>query len=554
MYVTLDGGSELSDSNGRFEYYHEPFINELTPSLGPVNGGTLVTVNGTGFDQNTTCGIIVRLGIIELKPEQVTNESMVFKAPKSPLPGTAAFSVSLNGQQFSKQPAASDLPKEFTYDFYEIPYTSYYYPGRGPSNGANFQRHQGIGYMLGRPHINDRLWVRLLSLDTRAPVTEEIEIPPEDLHIDEWTWTLPPVQGAMEVMMQITLNRQNWHDVFNPENGKSYIYYAAPHVTSITPAFGHVKTTKDQIIEVGGTGFACYDDDCSDMLCRFGNTQEEFIFVKAQLASATLIRCKVPQYTKPDVLNVEITINGESYTNDNKTFGYFDPFVLDANPKLLAVDGSTLIQIKGLGFVDSGQCKAEYDNRTSSLTCGGANCARSATFIDKNTLNTTTFPQSEVRYSSGGNVGWDPMYIDALVWGDQFTQNQVEVFYYEDPSLISSNIAESPANLQSQLLLTVNFKNNDLGRLLRLADAKCRFTAGSKVFTEEAQLVAYPFTQSRDPNLINTIHCKTPRWQLDADQAEQAQLDVSLNGQQWFGNYAFTFTKEMHVHRDIPLS
>jgi hypothetical protein len=75
----------------------------------------------------------------------------------------------------------------------------------------------------------------------------------------------------------------------------------------------------------------------------------------------------VPQYTKPDVLFVEVTTNGESYTNDNFTYGYFDPFVLDANPKLLAVDGSTNMQIKGLGFVDSHQCKAAYDNRTSKL-------------------------------------------------------------------------------------------------------------------------------------------------------------------------------------------
>jgi hypothetical protein len=46
--------------------------------------------------------MIIRLGLIELKPTNVTNETMTFIAPKSPLPGTAAFSVALNGQQFSK--------------------------------------------------------------------------------------------------------------------------------------------------------------------------------------------------------------------------------------------------------------------------------------------------------------------------------------------------------------------------------------------------------------------------------------------------------------------
>jgi hypothetical protein len=125
--------------------------------------------------------------------------------------------------------------------------------------------------MLGRPHLNDRLFVRLVNSETKIPVTEEIEIPSEQLNIDEWTWTLPPVSGPMETFIQISLNNQDWHDVVNPDTNKSYLYYAAPHVTSISPAFGHVKTTKDQVIEITGTGFACYDDDCSDLLCRFGN-------------------------------------------------------------------------------------------------------------------------------------------------------------------------------------------------------------------------------------------------------------------------------------------
>lgn len=217
----------------------------MSPALGPIHGGTTVTVNGTGFDQNSTCGIIVRLGIIELKPSNVTNETLIFKTPHSPLPGTSTFSVAMNGQQFTKQQVASDLEKELIFDFYDIPYTSFYYPNRGPSNGANFQRFQGFGYMLKRPHLNDRMWVRLVHTDTKKPITEEIEIPPEQLNIDEWTWTLPPVSGPMDVLMEITLNGQQWHDVIDLETGKSYLYYAAPHVTSITPAFGHVKTSKD---------------------------------------------------------------------------------------------------------------------------------------------------------------------------------------------------------------------------------------------------------------------------------------------------------------------
>lgn len=44
---------------------------------------------------------------------------------------------------------------------------------------------------------------------------------------------------------------------------------------------------------------------------------------------------------------------------------------------------------------------------------------------------------------------WDPVYIDATVTGTGFTENQVEVYYYEDPAVVGPNIVESPANYES---------------------------------------------------------------------------------------------------------
>jgi hypothetical protein len=75
---------------------------------------------------------------MEILPLNITNETLTFMTPPSPLPGTSAFSVSLNGQQYSTQKAVSDLAKEIVFDYYEPPYTSYYYPLTGPTNGNNF--------------------------------------------------------------------------------------------------------------------------------------------------------------------------------------------------------------------------------------------------------------------------------------------------------------------------------------------------------------------------------------------------------------------------------
>ena len=87
-------------------------------------------------------------------------------------------------------------------------------------------------------------------------------------------------------------------------------------------------------------------------MVRFGEP-EQGIFVKATLVNETFVRVKIPKYTKPDVLRVELTLNGKDYTNDGKNYGYFDPYVLNAEPRLISVEGTTIVRIKGFGFVNS---------------------------------------------------------------------------------------------------------------------------------------------------------------------------------------------------------
>jgi hypothetical protein len=67
-----------------------------------------------------------------------------------------------------------------------------------------------------------------------------------------------------------------------------------------------------------------------------------------------------PKYTRPDVLQVEVTFNGQDYTNDKLTYGYFDPFVLDIQPRLISKRGTTQVHIKGFGFVNSPDTKSQF--------------------------------------------------------------------------------------------------------------------------------------------------------------------------------------------------
>jgi hypothetical protein len=85
----------------------------------------------------------------------------------------------------------------------------------------------------------------------------------------------------------------------------------------------------------------------------------------------------VPKYTKPDVLPVEITFNGQDYTNDNKTYGFFDPYILDVYPRLISPKGTTKVRLYGFGFVNSTgtDLKTKIDSVSrGNLTCSNSEC------------------------------------------------------------------------------------------------------------------------------------------------------------------------------------
>jgi hypothetical protein len=121
------------------------------------------------------------------------------------------------------------------------------------------------------------------------------------------------------------------------------------------------------MITVSGTNFVCPDSACKNVKCRFGEPPHSAIYVEGEMTSEGKIQCLAPVYVQPDILRLEVTLNDVDYSHDNKTFGYFDPYIIDAYPRLLYVDGSTKVTIKGLGFVDSGETKAMYANPDNPL-------------------------------------------------------------------------------------------------------------------------------------------------------------------------------------------
>lgn len=119
------------------------------------------------------------------------------------------------------------------------------------------------------------------------------------------------------------------------------------------------------------------------------------VYVEGTMSSDGKIQCYAPVYVQPDILRLEVTLNDVDYSHDNKTFGYFDPFVINAKPRLINVDGTTKVNIMGIGFVDSGETKSKFANPENPLQSPDG-LIKNAKFIDKHTLETSTLPQEKL--------------------------------------------------------------------------------------------------------------------------------------------------------------
>ena len=201
-------------------------------------------------------------------------------------------------------------------------------------------------------------------------------------------------------MLQVSLNSEDWVDVVDPSPKVTHSFetYQAPHVKSLDPAYGPVKPKTSETLTIHGSDFHCADEGCKKMRVRFSNARGDSFFAPSTWKDEQTIIAYIPKYTEPDVLSVEVSMNGDDYTTDGKTYGYYDPYELDVHPRLISTTGNTVVSVKGIGFVDSGEVKVHYAVLTDDLQCNSGDCIKPATFVSANEILAPTFPQSLMNF------------------------------------------------------------------------------------------------------------------------------------------------------------
>jgi hypothetical protein len=480
------------------------------------------------------------------------------------LPDDVVVSFGINGQQYNPDIKLNhkDLPNTYTY--YDNPIINSYSPKRGPSSGGTLIKIAGFGFTPYRDDDGEVL-PRPVLLRLRRFNQTGVTAPKEAEFVDNEHvhWETPPGEPESSHILELSLNGQDYSPVLMPKDNYSYEYYSSPRVVAIYPPYGPLESANPVTIFVKGTNFVCQEGKCARVMCRFGKG-DEAIFVTGVHVSPTEIHCQAPKYNRPDVVPVEISLDGEYYTNDGKEFGFYDPFVWSVKPKIVSRRGNTTITIHGHGFVNTTgtYLKVRYGYPHKRLTCKGGPCIVNGTYIDKNTIKAQTVPYDEVVYERLGKaVGKDDFAVEVSVYGDDFTDNNASISYFADPTYGNPSPGQAAANGNETVLIPANFhtnasdpKNNDNDeeKLRKFGNATCRFTSLSgKSIEVQGMFLHYPL---REGESLNAISCPSPEWDLPKDTEEETLLlDMSINGgADYLGRKLFKITERLEIYRLYP--
>lgn len=306
-----------------------------------------------------------------------------------------------------------------------------------------------------------------------------------------------------------------------------------------------------------GDNFRCPSDDCSKVKVRFRNADGDDIIVNGQYTGDGAVVCEIPKYPAPETLDVDVAFNGVDFTHDGVKFGYFDPLIEDIRPRLVSPRGGSPLHITGYGFVQMAErSQTVVKSQGATMQCGSASCTQPYTVQDENHATVMSLEQAEVNSPDGANVGFAAWQVNMMDPDGGYTPNNIDLHYYEEPTVDTSGGLFAFADEEKVLVMPTNFnwgESNKLDVFRKYGNLTCRFTGiddPSHQVVTPAILEATPIGQFEQGNEPDQMRCRTPKW----GRAESADLEVSVNGHDYFGEQTIQFVEPLKIHRISPLS
>ncbi|MFJ1270224.1 beta strand repeat-containing protein, partial [Legionella lytica] len=310
--VVVNNGVAIATLAAAFTYTAVgPTVTSVLPQVGPLAGGTLISISGSGFTPDTT----VSVGGIPATSVMVNNSQVLTAVTPAYVSGSLTVDLVV-----SNSVSNATLSNAFTYQAL-APTLESITPNSGSAAGGTTVNVTGSGFVPGTT----------LSIGGVAATNINIT------NVTTLSATIPAyVSGSL--VKDVTLN--NGIGSATLSGGYTYIPNA-PTLSSITPNTGSVNG--GTVVTLTGTGFTL------NSTASFGGiaaTSVSFI-------SPTSMTATVPAYISGS-LDVDVVVNnGTSNATlaDGFTYLATTPVISSVTPNTGSVQGGTLLTISGSGFV-----------------------------------------------------------------------------------------------------------------------------------------------------------------------------------------------------------
>ncbi|MFE3548019.1 beta strand repeat-containing protein [Streptomyces kronopolitis] len=280
-----------------------PAVLSVSPTSGATGGGTVVTVNGTGFTGATA----VRFGATQGTAVTVVSDTQI--TVTSP-PGTGTVQVTV-----TTPAGTSNQFVTFGYTATPAPVLSALSPNTGPASGGTVVTLSGTGFTGATA-------VRFGSVSASFTVVSSTQI----------AATAPAGSGTA----QVTVTTPG-----GTSNGLPYTYTAvsAPVLSSVSPNTG--PAAGGTVVTLSGTGLA------GATAVRFGSVSASFTVV-----SSTQITAVAPAGTG----TVQVTVTTPGGTSNGVAFTYVSvaaPVLSSVSPSSGSSSGGTAVTLTGSGLTNA---------------------------------------------------------------------------------------------------------------------------------------------------------------------------------------------------------
>jgi len=352
--VSIDistNGVEFTQHKAKFQVFEAPEMLSLYPTFGPETGFTRVEIVGVQFPANAVVACQFGGLSYRVSADVVSSSTIVCESPAH-APGTFAVKLVVNGQHYVSN-------SELVFEYQPKIVLSVIIPNKGPYEGGSLVKVQGIGF-FDKPTLLCKFGDAVCA----AIYVDAFEV----------LCNAPPFHHNAIVSVEVS---NNGIDFSGAEIDFQYLESAK--VDSVHPRHG--PADGGTRLEIIGVNFM----ESGDALCRFSGTTEEVgvqLEAPADVVSAQTLFCTTPDFGDllPQILVVEISLNGIDFTDSQKTFRIDAPMaLLEVKPSVVSELGGAQVSIVGENFI-----------RTNDLSCRFGETLVAAVYITNNLITCIT--------------------------------------------------------------------------------------------------------------------------------------------------------------------